>query len=54
MIVWRYMVYLEYWTQNLMPLMVYPKLPLPPNFIILEEALMIRFGGIWSTLSTGP
>ena len=28
-------MYLKYWTLNLMPLMVYPKVQLPPHFIIL-------------------
>ena len=31
----RYLVYLKYWTLNLMPVMVYPKVLLPPNFISL-------------------
>ena len=31
----RYLVYLKYWTLNLMPLMVYPKVLSPPNSIIL-------------------
>ena len=30
----RYLVYLKYWTLNLRPLMVYPKVLSPPNFII--------------------
>ena len=30
----RYLVYLKYWTLNLRPLMVYPKVLFPPNFII--------------------
>ena len=33
----RYLVYLKYWTLNLMPLMVYPKVLLPPKFIILVQ-----------------
>ena len=32
--VWRYLVYLKYWTLNLRPLMVYPKVLLPLNVII--------------------
>ena len=33
------MVYLKYWTPNLMPLMVYPKVLLPPNFINLDVTI---------------
>ena len=32
--VWRHLVYLKYWTLNFRPLMVYPKVLFPPNFII--------------------
>ena len=32
--VWRYLVYLKYWTLNFRPLMVYPEVLFPPNFII--------------------
>ena len=31
---WRYLVYLKYWTRNLMALMVYPKVLCPQNFSI--------------------
>ena len=30
--VWRYFVYLKYWTLNFRPLMVYTKVLFPPNF----------------------
>ena len=30
--VWMHLVYFWYWTLNLMPLMVYPKVLFPPNF----------------------
>ena len=36
---WRYLVYPKYWTLNLRPLMVYPKVLFPPNFIILPTWL---------------
>ena len=32
--VWRYLVYLKYWTLHLKPLIVYPKVPFHPNSII--------------------
>ena len=32
--VWRYLVYLKYWTLSLRPLMIYPKVLTPPNFSI--------------------
>ena len=32
-----YLVYLKYWTLNLMPLMVYPKVLFHPNFTIKEK-----------------
>ena len=32
-----YLVYPKYWTLNLNPLMVYPKVPFPPSFIILRR-----------------
>ena len=49
-----YLVYLKYWTLNLMPLTVYPKVLLHPNFSIkdacddtlarhLKEPLLLMF-----------
>ena len=35
----RYLVYLKYWTLNPRPLMVYPKVLFPPNFIINSASL---------------
>ena len=32
--VWRHLVYLKYWTLNIGALMVYLKVPFPPNFSI--------------------
>ena len=34
---WMDLVYLKYWTLNLMPLVVYPKNLFPPNFSIKES-----------------
>ena len=34
----RYLVYLKFWTINFMPVMVYSKVLLHPNFIILGIA----------------
>ena len=36
----RYLVYLQYWTLNLRPLMVYPKVLFPPTFIIIELSVL--------------
>ena len=44
--VWRYLVYLKYWTLNLRPLMVYPEVLFPPNFVILR-----RHQGIWKPVA---
>ena len=30
----RHLVYLKYWTLNINPLLVYPEVRFPPNFII--------------------
>ena len=34
----RKLVSLKYWILNLMPLMVYPKVLFPPNFVIKEAS----------------
>ena len=39
---WRDLIYLEHWTVNLNPLMVYPKVLFPPNFIILPVPWLAR------------
>ena len=46
--VWRYSVYLKYWTLELGPLMVYPEVQSPPNFSISPKALDVTFCGCWS------
>ena len=42
-IVRRYLVYLKYWTLNLRPLMVYPKVLFPPD-IIIKDTLQPNLG----------
>ena len=42
----RYLVYLKYCTLNLKPLMVYPTVQLPPNFII--KALLYANLSLWA------
>ena len=44
--VWRYLVNLKYWTPNLRPLIVYPKVLFPPNFSVK--------GGIWVAAAGTP
>ena len=39
---WRYLVHLKYWTLCLMPLMVYPKVLFPLNFITKGTATLDR------------
>ena len=49
-----YLVYLKYWTLNLMPLMVYPAVLFSPNFTIKEEQEARLSYGIGRVDCLGP